>query len=55
MLPTLWSPCKSCLLLSNTFNLEQHKLLVGHRAVVGILFRQVDAPQADAAEVFFTG
>lgn len=39
----------------NTFNLQQHQLLVGHCAVVGILFRQVDAPQADVAKVFFAG
>lgn len=39
----------------NTFNLQQHQLLVGHCAVVGILFCQVDAPQADVAEVFFAG
>lgn len=39
----------------NTFNLQQHQLLVGHCAVVGILFRQVDAPQADIAKVFFAG
>ena len=47
----------SCVVLSalNTFNLQQHQLLVGHCAVVGILFCQVDAPQADVAEVFFAG
>ena len=39
----------------STFNLQQHQLLVGHCTVVGILFRQVDAPQADVAEVFFAG
>lgn len=39
----------------DTFNLQQHQLLVGHCAVVGILFCQVDAPQADVAEVFFAG
>lgn len=39
----------------NTFNLQQHELLVGHGAVVGVLLHQVDAPQADAAEVLPAG
>lgn len=41
--------------LENTFNLQQHELLVGHSTVVGVLLRQVDTPQADAAEVLPAG
>lgn len=39
----------------NTFNLQQHELLIGHGTVVGILLHQVDAPKVDAAEVLPTG
>lgn len=45
----LWTTTK------NTFNLQQHDLLVGQGAVVGVLLHQVDTPQADAAEVLPTG
>lgn len=41
--------------MKNTFNLQQHELLVRHSTVVGVLLHQVDTSQVDAAEVLPAG
>lgn len=38
-----------------TFDLQEHEFLVGHGAVVGRLFWDVDTSQVDAAEVLLAG